>query len=91
MELGGKGRRERERMERREGMGDGLRRRLRPWTQREGEQRGIRSAEAAIISRHHYLYGLEIYANAISGMKCWTKWVTGVKRNLCSCLAMAQA
>lgn len=36
-------------------------------------ERGIRSAEAAIISRHHYLYGLEIYANAISGEKCWTK------------------
>lgn len=29
-------------------------------------ERGIRSAEAAIISRHHYLYGLGSYANAIS-------------------------
>lgn len=36
---------------------------------------GIRSAEAAIISHHHYLYVLEIYANAISRKKCRTKQV----------------
>lgn len=69
MELEGKEeKRERERGDgEKEGLGDSLRRRLRPWTQREGEQRGgVRSAEAAIISHHHYLYGLEIYANAIS-------------------------
>lgn len=43
-------------------------------------ERGIRSAEAAIISRHHYLYVLEIYANAISGKKCRTKQVQAVKK-----------
>lgn len=60
MELGGKGK------EREEGI----------WSQLKAEaldpeggrtERGISSAEATIISRYHYLYGLEIYANAISG------------------------
>lgn len=88
MELGGKG----------EERGRGRReRRLGRWSPSKAEaldpeggraERGIRSAEAAIISRHHYLYGLEIYANAISGKKCRTK---RVKRELCSCLATAQA
>lgn len=45
-------------------------------------EKGIRSAEAAIISCHHYLYALENYANAISGKKCWTKWVERVKKAL---------
>lgn len=53
-------------------------------------ERGIRSAEAAIISCHHYLYALENYANAISGKKCWTKWVERVKKELCICLALVQ-
>lgn len=74
-------------------------RRQRRWAQTKDEAlnpeggravRGIRSAEAAIISYHHYLYGLEIYANAILGMSCWSKWVKGVKRNPCSCLAAAE-
>lgn len=76
MELGGREeeRRERGRRERRDGR----------WSQSKAgaldpeggrAERGIRSAEAAIISRHHYLYGLEIYANAISGKKRWTKRV----------------
>ena len=36
-------------------------------------ERGIRSAEAAIISCHHYLHGLEIYANAILGKEVLEK------------------
>lgn len=85
-------RRGRERGEsRKRSMGDGLSRRLRPWTQREGEQRGERerSAEAAIISRHHYLYGLEIYANAISAKNSRTNGFTGSKKGACSHFAMA--
>ena len=39
---------------------------------------GIRSAEAAIISWHHYLHALEIYANTISG---WTKWFKRLQKN----------
>lgn len=88
IELGGKGeergRGRRERRHKRQSKAEAL--------DPEGgwAERGIRSAEAAIISCHHYLYGLKIYANAISGKKCWTKWVEGVKRKLCSCLATVQ-
>lgn len=50
---------------------------------RAGE--GIGSAEAAIISRHHYLYALEIYANAISGKRCWTKQLRRAGKGDCIC------
>lgn len=48
-------------------------------------EKGIRSAEAAIISRHHYLYALEIYANAISGKSCWTKQLRRAGKGDCIC------
>lgn len=75
MELGGKGEeRGRGRRERRHGRGSQPKTKaLDP--QGGSAERGRRSAEAAIISHHHYLYGLEIYANGISGKKCWTKRV----------------
>lgn len=48
-------------------------------------EKGIRSAEAAIISRHHYLYALEIYANAISGKTCWRKQLYRAAKGDCIC------
>lgn len=91
MESGGKGEeRGRGRRERRHGRWSQLKARaLDPEGGRA--EKGIRSAEAAIISRHHYLYVLEIYANTISGKSAGQNGFRGSKRKQCIRLAMAWA
>lgn len=44
-------------------------------------ERRVRSAEAAIISRHHYLSGLEIYANAVSVKNSRTNGFKGSEKD----------